>query len=134
MLHPKSPEGDGNSACLFNKIISRNADQDSRHVIALDEPEIGLSDEYTLALGRKIEQFSHCLSPLCDALMIVSHSRYLVTQLLPIQPHFIRFGDISTFEWLAKDPVAASLEDLDALLKANKETFVKINKILQNRK
>ena len=117
-----------------NGMLRQSPQRGGRHVIALDEPEVGLSDEYAMALGEKIRAFAADLPPLCDALVVVSHSRAFVSRLMDLEPHCLRFGPQSTPEWLASLPRPASVEELDGLDDRNLETYRAINRIMKGRR
>jgi len=114
-------------------MLRNSRERTSRHVIALDEPEVGLADEYALALGEKIRAFALDLSPLCDALVVVSHSRPFVGKLMDLKPHLVRFGSGTTAEWLSATPAAVSIEDLDSLSERNLKTFRAISRLMRAR-
>lgn len=117
-----------------NGVLRQSSQRDGRHVIALDEPEIGLSDEFAIALAEKIRGFADAMPALCDALIVVSHNRAFVGHLMALQPHCLRFGPLSTQEWLARPAVPAAIEELDGLADRNRETFRAIGRILSERK
>lgn len=116
-----------------NGVLRNSSGRSHRHLIALDEPEIGLSDEYAIALGEKIRIFASELPALCDGLIIVTHSRAFVGRLMTLKPHCLRFGPLSTAEWLSSAPVPATVEDLDSLSDRNLETYRAILKVLEKR-
>lgn len=117
-----------------NGVMAQSPKREGRHVIALDEPEVGLSDEFAVALAEKIRAFAADLPPLCDALIVVSHSRAFVGHLMPTNPHRLRFGPLSTEEWLSRPPVPATVEELDGLAERNRATSRAITRILNERR
>jgi hypothetical protein len=122
------------SARVVRSLIENSRRRESRHVVALDEPEIGLADEYAMALADRIAAYAARLPPLCDALVVASHCRPFVARLLDLRPHCVRFGPGTTREWIASEPAPASQEDLEALADRNIETFRAIHRVLQGRK
>ena len=114
-------------------MIRHSGGRDGRHVIALDEPEVGLADPYAMALGEKIRRFAVDLPPLCDALIIVSHNRAFISHLMGLNPHCLRFGPLTTRKWLEMPPVAASVDELDGLKDRNRETWRAFARIMDAR-
>lgn len=130
-------EGDASTGATslraVNGALQTSRGRERRHLIALDEPEVGLSDEYAIALAEKIRAFASDLPPPCDGLVIVTHSRAFVGHMMALKPHCLRFGPLSTKEWLSRPPVPATVEDLDSLSDRNLQTYRAILKILEKR-
>lgn len=122
------------SMIALNGMLKNSKTRTSQHVIALDEPDIGLSDEYALALGSKIAGFANELPNNCDALIIVSHSRPLISKLMPLKPHCLRFGTLDTAAWLSSPPREATLEELDTLASRNLTGFRAVSKLIAERR
>lgn len=55
-----------------------NLRHDGGSVLVLDEPEIGLADSYTRALGQFIGEQATRVPRVCGGVMVVTHSRSLV--------------------------------------------------------
>lgn len=122
------------SMIALEGMLTNSKARTSRHVIALDEPDIGLSDEYALALGTKIAGFARDLPDMCDALVIVSHSRPLISKLMPLKPHCLRFGALDTTTWLASPPQEATPEELETLASRNLNGFRAVSKLISERR
>jgi hypothetical protein len=142
ILGPKTfvygDEGDQSTGATslraVNGMLRQSPGRDSDHVIALDEPDVGLSDEYAMAMGDKLRAFAAALPARCDALVVVSHSRAMVSRLMELRPHRLRFGPLSTEEWLASPPRPASVEELDGLADRNLETWRAITALMKARR
>ncbi len=67
--------------------------RENDHVLFLDEPDIGLSEEFQGALGRVIAEFASDIPDKTKLFGVVTHSRRLIRHLLPIKPHHVRLGD-----------------------------------------
>jgi hypothetical protein len=73
---------------------SRSRDQDgTKHLLVLDEPAIGMSEEAQAGVGLDIREFIEDRPPLLGGLFITSHSRALISQLASLKPHYIHLGD-----------------------------------------
>jgi len=83
------------------------------HVLCLDEPDIGLSEEMQGGLGAALAAFAADLPAHTEGLIVVTHSRHVVRPLLPLAPWCLRAGDDlrPTAEWVAAAPVPATAED-----------------------
>ena len=105
------------------------------HYIVFDEPTIGLSEGYQIAMGQYLAEFSGNLPKNIKGLVIVTHSRYLIKPLLPLDPHHIRFGDSRKLEeWVNSKPEAKSIKELLELPGKGIDTFRKICRIIDKRK
>lgn len=105
----------------------------SPHIIFWDEPDIGLSDSWAAGVGQTIGAFSQNLPEHTRAVFVATHSRALVRELLPRQPHYIHFGDHapeSLEAWLDSPVVPKDITMLDDL---SRRRFKKILRILQSK-
>lgn len=90
------------------------------NILFLDEPDLGLSEEYAAGLGQHIAQYVRNLSPNTKAVFIITHNRYLINEILPLNPHFWRVGDTMNLQqWLNRKIEPRDVKDLIA---ANKDT------------
>lgn len=87
------------------------------HVLLLDEPDIGLAESYQAALGQLLAEFAADLPVHTRALIVVSHSRALVSALMPLKPTCIRVGDDlrPTAEWIREGDLPKTPADIEAL-------------------
>lgn len=113
--------------------IEKNLDREEGSVLALDEPELGLSDGYAHALGQFIGQSSQQLPEVCGGIVLVTHSRALVRGLLETcgkKPTFVMMGrdatdDINT--WLETEE-QRTIEDLLQLPDTGSQLFRELHK------
>jgi hypothetical protein len=111
----------------FENLKNRNAS-----LLALEEPELGLSDGYARALGEFIGKKSRELPECACGVMVVTHSRSLgrgMMEGLGATPSFITMSDAysSYDEWLETQEYR-SVEDLLDLRNKAHENFRKIKK------
>lgn len=104
----------------FKNVFARLEQSPPTHSpLMLDEPEIGLSEGYTVALGEWLAQQVLALPCEAPGLIVVTHSRSLVSGLvngLERPPSFIHMGSVpvSLDQWLIA-PEPRSVDDLLAL-------------------
>lgn len=86
------------------------------HMLCLDEPDIGLSEECQDACGRLIAEFAAAPPSALAGLVIVTHSRPIARALIGLDPVRLRVGEDArtTAEWLER-PRTVSLETLREL-------------------
>lgn len=108
--------------------------RDIRHLVVLDEPDTGLSEEFAAAMGAYIAEFGADMPHLCDALVVVTHSRALARQLLALRPHHVRMGDaLSLEDWASSAPQIRSIEALLAVQENALDRFRAVSAILKER-
>lgn len=66
--------------------------RENPHVIFWDEPDLGLSDSWAAGLGQRIAAFAKNLPKLTRAVVIVTHSKALIGQLLDLNPNYVHLG------------------------------------------
>lgn len=97
----------------------KNLDRPQGSILGLDEPELGLSDGYTRALGTYIGTEARNVPDVCAGVVVVTHSRNLAGALVDAygaQPTFVHAGESSkTLEQWLSDPEHRSVEELLAL-------------------
>lgn len=110
-------------------------------ILALDEPELGLSDGYARALGEYIGARAQGMAGNACGVMVVTHSRALARGLLAgleAQPTMIAMlgrGDApvsSLGEWIDATP-ERSVDDLLGLREKAHERFQAVSRILRGR-
>lgn len=105
--------------------------------LMLDEPDTGLSEEFTPAMGEYLARAANeGLGEHCHGLVVVSHSRALLRELaatLTVRPHFVHVDEApnTLADWLAA-PRRRSIEELRALPTTSVERFRALNKILKD--
>jgi energy-coupling factor transporter ATP-binding protein EcfA2 len=111
--------------------------RDSAHWLLLDEPDIGLSEEYAIPLGRFIGQFASDCGANTKGVAIVSHSKPLIGGMLremKLRPHFIHVdGTANLGDWLAIKN-ERTIEELEALSTKGIERYRTIQAFLAARK
>ncbi|APU88957.1 hypothetical protein Rctr197k_160 [Virus Rctr197k] len=108
-------------------------DRTRNHVIVLDEPDVGLSDEYVLGAANALTSFSMKMPKHTRAFFVITHRRVLVEGLLEAKPHVLIFGKqrpATIQEWLERPIKAADLSELE---KKNHAMFKAIQPLLRER-
>lgn len=112
--------------------------QDKPTLLILDEPEMGLSEDYSGAMGAYIARQAAALGhDNAMGVVVVTHSRALVSSLLielrshNQEPHFVCMGAHFTLaQWLAETP-SKSVAELLALPGKGNQTRSEISKLLR---
>lgn len=105
-------------------------------VLILDEPDIGLADEYTFALGEYIANQVNENNDKLALIVVISHSRNILktaieTLNVPYSSMFVGNVETNFEQWLEKPVERASLEDLLNIKNRSLETWRKIEKLLK---
>lgn len=107
-----------NSAYTVTKGIATCRGRENKHVIFWDEPDLGLSDNNAAGLGIVIRDFAADAPTNTIAAIVVTHSKALVQQLLPIGPHYLYLGEENVpqtiEEWLKAPIVPSPIGELKA--------------------
>lgn len=104
-------------------------------LLQLDEPDLGLAEEFGYAMGQWIAQEDPTqVNPKCRGLIVVTHSRELVNGLLEnaaLTPHFLHLGrpSLTLEDWL-KAPQRRGLDELQELSSFSIEQYRAIKKLL----
>jgi predicted ATPase len=106
------------------------------HILVLDEPCVGLANGTAMGVGELLAEFAADLPERTKALVIVTHSREIVSRLLPLQPTCIRVGDDlrPTATWIAEGDIPLTAEDVKNIQKKSVERFRAIGAVLDDRK
>jgi hypothetical protein len=115
---------------IVNGIATCNS-RETKHTIIWDEPDIGLSDAYSAGVGVKIKEFVENISELTFGVIVITHSKHLIRQLLPLNPHHLRFGDNKSLDSFLNESVEP--KNIDELGDKAFETFRKISAIMKNK-
>jgi energy-coupling factor transporter ATP-binding protein EcfA2 len=108
--------------------------REKNHVLCLDEPDIGLSEEYQAAMGETLARFAEDLPEKTRGLIVVTHSRHLLRPLLRLQPIHLRVGEPMTLEEYVNRPMTPRpVEDLETLGERAVEIFRVINDLMSGR-
>lgn len=108
--------------------------RDRSHVLCLDEPDIGLSEDAAAGCGALIAQFAQTPPDKLAGLIVVTHSRPIARAIMALDPIRIRVGkDAGTTErWLAH-PAPVAIETLIAIADTNHARFRAIRAIMSDR-
>lgn len=115
----------------FRNIHSRLEKEDGQPtLLLLDEPEMGLSTGYAAAMGEYLAKEASALPARAPGLVVVTHSRDLVRQMLehlPARPHFLYTGlsplDLDTWISAPEHRTVEDLEKLEALGMEGRQAF-----------
>lgn len=108
--------------------------RDKSHIIIFDEPDIGLSEGYQAAMGKMLEKFASNMPILTEFMIIITHSRFLVKQMVGCKPHFLRVGDNVSMSEFLQVAEEKTLEDLELLQKRALITFQKVSALMERRR
>lgn len=100
--------------------------RDSDHVLIFDEPDIGLAEAYQRAMGEYFRQFTETLPAHTRALVIITHSRGILKELIELSPHHLRVGDARSLKTVVTRPTHKTVEELLTLPKTGAERFRRI--------
>jgi hypothetical protein len=105
--------------------------RETPHVMFWDEPDIGLSDSWAAGVGVAVRDFVKGATKHTKVVFVTTHSKALVSQLAPLDPHVVFFGDEqpeSLQAWVDQPIVP---RDIEALGKASHRSFLLIESILR---
>jgi hypothetical protein len=115
-------ESTGENSCVAVITgISTCKGRENPHVIFWDEMNLGLSDEWAAGMGQTIRAFAENMPALTYGAFVVTHSRALVRELVPLGAHFVWFGrnpPASIEEWLDAKIVPRDINELATLSRA----------------
>jgi energy-coupling factor transporter ATP-binding protein EcfA2 len=104
------------------------------HFVVFDEPDIGLAESYQAAVGKFIADFVKTLSELARGVVVVTHSRAILRELLPLHPHHLRCGDERTLKSVVEeDPVSKTIEELRGLPEHGGELFRRLTAMMRQK-
>lgn len=106
----------------------------SPHWLMLDEPDIGLAEEYAEALGCYFAEYANALPEKAHGFVLVTHSRRMVAAFanaLALRPHFMHLErPASLDEWLAA-PGSRTVEELLGLEQLGNQRFSAVERIIR---
>ena len=116
------------------------ASRESPCWVLLDEPDTGLSESFSRALGALLAQHANALPDSnFEAMVVVTHSKALVRSLVAHathRPHFIATGERQCGQdlegWL-NDDTERSIDELLALAKTGRDTWRAVEELLKAR-
>jgi hypothetical protein len=104
-----------NSARTIKKAILTSRSRQEPHILVLDEPDAGLSDDYAAGAGMEIAAFCSDCPASTKLVVVVSHRRSLVGELSKMSPAQLCLGGCPPMgEWLTLAPLPKSLDQLIA--------------------
>jgi len=103
-----------------------------KHVLVYDEPDIGLSDEYAAGAGVRLREFIEKKPKNLKGIVVISHNRYLLKELLSLNPNHLNLTDDKTLQQVINREIIPN-KDLEGLREQGLETFRKINRILKEK-
>jgi hypothetical protein len=122
-----------NSVHMLAGVLRNAKNREHDNIVIADEPDIGLSESYSVAMGEYIAQCLYDLSKYTKLVIIISHSRHLVEALLPFDPHHLRFGDdMNLLDWIENGPPPKSIEDLLELPNLSRDIWRKVIRKLES--
>lgn len=114
------------------KTCTSRCEERKPHVIFWDEPDLGLSESWAAGVGVAIRDLTQQVTSSTRAICVVTHSRPLVRELLPVNPHYLHVGSdkapATLKEWLTRKVRPRKIETLGKL---SHQRFTKIRKILK---
>jgi hypothetical protein len=125
-----------NSVSAVLKGVKSSKQDNGPSVLILDEPDIGLSEEYSGALGEylaaQVIEADHNLK----LLVVISHSRPLyrrMLEVLPYEPHSVYMGDnTKTFsDWLNGPVPRFGADEIEKLKARGLATWRAINSVVK---
>ena len=122
-----------NSARIMTTAIKTSQGRDSDHVIFWDEPDLGLSDDWAASMGATIRSYTEEAPEHLVGAILVTHSRALLKELIPIGAHLLVFSEepyTSIEQWINRPTQVRPLEDL---WKENRKRFRLIQQALNMR-
>ena len=122
--------GENTSILLTNGLEGSKAIKD-KHVILLDEPSLGFSAGYQIAIADYVLKYMEKVPDSLFGLMIVEHSPLIISGLANANPTHIRFGDCKSLEQVIGDPYHYSTGDLKKLRGKSKKIRYSITRVLE---
>lgn len=116
---------------LITTGISTCRKRETPHYIIWDEPDIGLSEGYAGGVGIKIREFIENIPELTKGVVVISHNKALVRQLLPVKPSHLRLGgcpDLTTWLSTLSEPI-----DIESLENRNRIIYKEIQEIINSK-
>ncbi|MFK4132424.1 hypothetical protein ACI2KR_09110 [Pseudomonas luteola] len=128
-----SSTGVNSVKAVMKGMVATVDEEDDESLLILDEPDIGLAEEYASALGDYIGSMATQFNAESKLLVIVSHSRALYRTLLDhleVAPSRLNFGDqsFSFDKWLNEPPEQLDRNALEELLVRDKAVRRAISK------
>jgi hypothetical protein len=126
----------GISASVVEQGLRTCASRKAAHILCLDEPDVGMSEDVRGALGRYLAKFARGMPVLTAGLVLVTHSREVVRPLLDLSPWCIRVGEDPrpTRAWADEPPPPMDEEGFLGLAGRNHARMLAIKTVLDARR
>lgn len=114
------------SVTSIRRAFEGNLDREAGSVLLLDEPELGLSEGYAVALGTYLGQQTKTIPAACSGVVVVTHSRPLVGTLVDAygtRPTHVALGAPAGLDTWLTEPEVRTVEELLALADVGLERF-----------
>lgn len=121
-----------NTVNMLLTSFTTSKSRDSKHILVYDEPDIGLSDEYAAGAGIRLRKFIEKKPKYLKGIVIMSHNKHLLKELLPLNPNHLNLTDDKTLVEVVNRKIIPN-KSLEELKKEGLETWRKINKILKTK-
>lgn len=107
-------------------------------VLVLDEPDLGLADEYSAALGQHIAKTVNEHHETLALIVVITHSHKLINAAIseltvPFSKVHVGDASVSFDDWLARPFKAATIEELMELKKKSHDTWGRVQKLLDGK-
>lgn len=104
-------------------------------VLVLDEPDLGLADEYSAALGQHIAKTVNENHETLGLIVVITHSHKLIDAAIsalsvPFSKMHVGDANVSFDEWRARPFKAATIEELMNLKHKSRETWGRVQMLL----
>jgi len=96
----------------------------------LDEPDIGLSDNFSAGFGIKLKNYLENPPENLKATFLVTHRKSLIVELMPLKFHHLRVGDNKTLDQALNEQVVPT--DPEILFERNVATRTALSKIFND--
>lgn len=128
----------GNNSVHTTVIGLKSTVESNNAVLILDEPDIGLADEYSAALGQYIAQNVNQHHEKLGLIVLITHSHKLIDMAIneltvPFSTVFVGDDKTSFEEWRERPFKAASIEELLDLKNKSHETWSRVQKLLNGK-
>lgn len=118
--------------------LKSTVDSAKTAVLVLDEPDLGLADEYSAALGQHIAQTVNEHHEKLGLIVVITHSHPLIDAAInaltvPFSKMHVGDANISFDEWRSRPFQAATIEELMNLKHKSRDTWCRVQKLLDEK-
>ncbi len=112
--------------------MTTSHNRETPHLIVYDEPEIGLSDEYSAGIGIRLREFINDKPELLFGVVIITHNQHLIKELLEINPDHLNLSNDKTLTDIANREIVPN-RDLEGLIEKSRKSYREILDIQYDR-